>query len=104
VFVAEIEKAILDSLFLPRYCPISETFHVLREVNLDYEKLFDYVRRFNSKIAAKRLGYLLEVAGIDAYDSLKNLISKNYELLNPLKPPKNERDEKWKIIVNEVLE
>lgn len=104
VFIAEPEKAILDSLLLPRYCPISETFSALKEAKLNHEKLLGYVERLNSRIAAKRLGYLLEAANIDLYGSLKNFIGRNYELLNPLKPPTNRRNVKWKIIVNEALE
>ncbi len=103
VFVAEVEKAILDSLSLPKYCPIPETFSVLKETPLDEVKLLDYSKRFNSAIVAKRLGYLLELAGRDAYDTLKALINKNYELLNPLKPPTSKKSEKWKIIINEAL-
>jgi predicted transcriptional regulator of viral defense system len=104
VFIAEIEKAILDSLFLPKYCPLSETFLVLKEAKLNYEKLLEYVKKFNSMIVAKRLGYLLESTGIDLYDSLKSLIDKNYEVFNPLKLSVGKKNEKWRLIINEVLE
>jgi len=104
VFIAEIEKAILDSLLLPKYCPMSETFSALREARLDHEKLTGYAGRLGSRAVVKRLGYLLELTGVNLYDSFKNLIDNNYELLNPLKPPAGERIEKWRIIVNEVLE
>jgi predicted transcriptional regulator of viral defense system len=104
VFMAEVEKAILDSLFLPKYCPVLETFSALREAKLDYERLLEYVKKFNSRIVAKRLGFLLDSTGTDLYDSLKHLIDKNYEVLNPLKPPAGRKDRRWGLIVNEVLE
>ena len=104
LFVAEIEKAILDSLFLPVYCPISETFFALREAKIDKDKLLEYVKRFDSKIVAKRLGYLLELNGVDLYNELRNFVRKNYELLNPIKFGAKEKDKKWKLIINEVFE
>ncbi|MEM2920805.1 MAG: hypothetical protein QXF26_00635 [Candidatus Bathyarchaeia archaeon] len=104
VFVAEVEKAILDSLLLPKYCPLTETFNAIREASLNHEKLLDYTRKFNSKVVAKRLGYLLDVVGLDFNSRLRGLVNKNYEPLNPLKPTTGNRDEKWRIVVNEVLE
>ncbi len=104
VFVAELEKAILDSLYLPKYTPLTETFNVLKEADLEKEKLIDYSKKFNSKIVIKRLGFLLEAAGKKAPSIYKKMVNKNYELLNPIKPPTDKKDKKWKIIVNEVLE
>lgn len=104
VFIAEVEKAVLDSLLLPRYCPVSETFSALREAGLNRERLLEYAVRLGSRAVVKRLGYLLELAGLDLYPFLKSLVDKNYELLNPLKPSVGERVEKWRLIVNEVLE
>jgi predicted transcriptional regulator of viral defense system len=102
VFVAEIEKAIVDSLYLPKYCPTSETFFALRNANLNLEKLFKYAKRMNSLAVIKRLGYLLEVVGIDASEIKTSF--KNYTLLNPSLPKKGAVNEKWKLIINEVLE
>jgi len=104
VFIAEVEKAVLDSLFLPRYCPIPETFFTLKGMEINMEKLLSYLKKFNSAIVAKRLGYLLDLTGVDIYDEVKPLLNKNYDLLNPLKPKTKEKNKKWKIIVNEVLE
>jgi len=102
VFVAEIEKAIVDSLYLPKYCPISETFFALRNANLNLEKLFKYAKRMNSLAVIKRLGYLLEIVGIDASEIKTSF--KNYTLLNPSLPKKGNVNEKWKLIINEVVE
>ena len=104
LFVAEIEKAILDSLFLPQYAPIFQTYFALKEAKIDKEKLLEYLKKFDSKMVAKRAGYLLELIGIDFYDELKKFLNKNYELLNPLKKKSSLKNEKWKLIINEVFE
>jgi predicted transcriptional regulator of viral defense system len=102
LFVAEPEKAILDSLYLPKYCPISETFFALKNANLNLEKLFRYAKQMKSAALIKRLGYLMEEAGMDA--SRLRISFKNYSLLNPSLPAKGNRNEKWKLIINEVVE
>jgi predicted transcriptional regulator of viral defense system len=61
-------------------------------------------RATKRQACSRRLGYLLEAANISVYGSLKNLISGNYELLNPLQPPTHRKNGEWKIIVNEALE
>jgi predicted transcriptional regulator of viral defense system len=50
----------------------------------------------------KRLGYLLEISGIDASEIKASF--KNYTLLNPNLPKKGDKNERWKLIINEVLE
>jgi len=102
IFVAEVEKAILDSLYLPKYCPISETFFALRNAKLDINKLLDYAKRMKSLAVIKRLGYLLEMVGIDA-SKIKTSF-KNYTLLNPTLQKVGKKNERWKLIINEVLE
>ncbi|MEM3786519.1 MAG: hypothetical protein QXZ59_03975 [Nitrososphaeria archaeon] len=104
IFVAELEKAILDSLYLPKYTPIAETFNVIKEAKLEEEKLIDYSKKYNSKVVIKRLGFLLETADKKVPSTFKKMVNKNYELLSPIKPPTGKKDEKWKMIVNEVLE
>jgi predicted transcriptional regulator of viral defense system len=102
IFVAEVEKAILDSLYLPKYCPISETFFALKNAKLDIKKLLDYAKRMKSLAVIKRLGYLLEMIGINA-TKIKTSF-KNYTLLNPTLQKVGEKNERWKLIINEVLE
>jgi len=102
VFVAEVEKAILDSLYLPKYCSISETFFALKNAKLDLKRLFRYSKEMKSLAVIKRLGYLLEISGIDSSEIKTSF--KNYSLLNPNLPKKGEKNEKWKLIINEVIE
>lgn len=104
VFIAEKEKAVLDSLLLPQHCPLQETYFALKEMEVNKDKLLNYAKIINSSVVAKRLGYILDLIGIDFYSGLKSLLSKNYDLLTPLKSKTKEKNKKWKLIVNEVLE
>ena len=102
-FVAEPEKAIIDCLYLPGMAPVPEVFYALKQKEMSLQKLEKYAGRLDSAVVKKRLGYLLEKAGIRT-----GLIGRklNYKMdaLNPLLPKKGERNAKWRIIVNEVLE
>lgn len=100
-FIGEIEKILTDILFMPRYCPIGETLDAFEKVNT--EKLLNYAFRMRSIVILKRLGYLLELKGVDVYDRLKNYINRKYDLLNPLLPPVGKNNSKWMLKLNEVL-
>ncbi|MBS3159894.1 hypothetical protein J4436_03835 [Candidatus Woesearchaeota archaeon] len=101
LFVAELEKAIIDSLYLPKFCPISETFEVLKN-KIDIEKLLKYALLMNSIVLLKRLGFLLDLISIDISKKVK--INNRYDLLNPyLKKSKN-NSVRWRLNINEVLE
>lgn len=99
--VGEIEKVIVDGLFLPKYCPISETFAAME--GADTDKLIRYGKKMDSIVTLKRLGYLLSLYGIDVYHKLRGRINNRYNLLNPSLPPSGEKDRTWRLKVNEVL-
>lgn len=101
-FVGEIEKIILDSLLLPTYCPIDESYSALTG-GVDKEKIVEYAMKMDSAVLLKRLGYLLELAGIDVYEKLKPRLVTKYEPLNPYLPREGEKNQKWRLIINEVL-
>lgn len=103
IFVAEKEKLIVDSLILPRYCPIDETFKLLEDKELKTDTLIEYGLRMDSIVALKRLGYLLELTGIDVYDRLRSVLNRKYDLLNPFLEKKGDKNSKWRLIINEVL-
>ncbi|MDI6807197.1 MAG: hypothetical protein QMD14_05345 [Candidatus Aenigmarchaeota archaeon] len=102
LFVAEPEKAILDSLYLPKYCPVPETFFALKNAKLNIEKLITFAQQMKSSALIARLGYLLELVGIDISERLRP-VSKNYTVLNPASPKKGQKEKKWRLIINEVL-
>jgi len=101
VFIGEIEKVIVDSLFMPKYCPISETMNAF--YGIDAEKILNYALKMDSIVTLKRLGYLLELNGIDVYERIKDRINKRYDLLNPMLPPAGKSNNKWMLKLNEVL-
>ncbi|MBU4256278.1 MAG: hypothetical protein L6265_01365, partial [Thermoplasmatales archaeon] len=100
-FIGEIEKVIVDSLFMPKYCPINETMNAFD--GIDGEKILNYALKMDSIVTLKRLGYLLELNGIDLYEKIKKHINKRYDLLNPMLPPAGENNNKWMLKLNEVL-
>jgi len=102
--VAEPEKAIIDSLCYPAYCPITEVIDSIQtaaeEEMLDLERLVNYSLRMGSQAGAKRLGHLLDQVGIDLHVSLKSLVGGRYDPLDPHLPAKGKFDSRWHIIVN----
>jgi predicted transcriptional regulator of viral defense system len=103
ILLADTEKAVIDSLILPRHCNISETWKVIQTQKLEYDKLLKYAKKMHSKILLKRLGFLLDKTGKDYYKQLESSTSKKFELLNPLKKKEGEKNRKWKLVINEAL-
>lgn len=99
VFIAEKEKAIIDSLYLPQYCPLDETQRALEE-KLDLNKLTNYALRMDSIVLLKRLGYLLELRNIDIYPQVRKKLNSRYDLLDPSQPPQGQKSQKWKLTIN----
>jgi len=99
IFLAELEKAIVDSLYLPRYCPLSETFSALKDANV--EKTLEYASRFQTEAVNRRLGYMLSLLGVKADLTIR---SKTPYKLNPTIKTLGKFDSKWRLYVNEVLE
>lgn len=104
IYIAEKEKAIVDSLYLPEYCPIDESTRALQDKTLDIKKLICYARRMDSIVTLKRLGYLLEQQGIDIHSKIKSKLNQRYDLLNPFLPRSKQNSQKWKLNLNEVLD
>ncbi|MEW5955536.1 MAG: type IV toxin-antitoxin system AbiEi family antitoxin domain-containing protein [Candidatus Micrarchaeota archaeon] len=99
-FVAEAEKAVVDGLYLPQKLPLAEAAAALKE--LSAEKLCEHADRLGSSVVKRRLGYLLERAGRQA--SFAPPKTTRYALLNPGLPAKGQKNRKWMLLVNEVLE
>jgi predicted transcriptional regulator of viral defense system len=104
IFMAEKEKMIIDSLLLPQYCPIDETIRAMDDKDLNIDTLIEYGIRMDSIVTLKRMGFLLELKGLDVSDQLKDKLNTKYDPLNPFLPEKGEKNIKWKLIINEVFE
>ena len=102
VVLADLEKAIIDCLYLPRYCRIAVMFDILKEgADMDVGRLIEYAKMSKSEAVERRLGYLLDLVGIKHDLRPKN---KSTYKLNPSIKAKGEFDSKWRIYVNEVLD
>ena len=102
-FIAEKEKAIVDSLLLSGYVSLDETAACIRSI-IDYKKAMEYAKHTNRQSVIKRLGYMLADFGIEC--SKENLIglTKTYVPLDPALPKRGKYDSKWRIIINRVVE
>lgn len=99
ILLAELEKAVVDSLYLPRYCPMSEVFSALKDV--DVEKTLELASKFRVEAVNRRLGYMLDLLGIKTDLTVR---SKTPYKLNPANRALGRFDSKWRLYVNEVLE
>jgi predicted transcriptional regulator of viral defense system len=98
VSLAELEKTVVDILYLPRYARISTVAHLMREV--DVQKLERYARRMGEPVV-RRAGYLLDRAGVE--HGLKPSTKSIYKL-NPSIGSLGSMDKKWLLYINEELE
>jgi predicted transcriptional regulator of viral defense system len=101
VFIADPEKAIIDSLLTGKV-PVSEVASVIETGGLNFRRMVSYAKRTGSSSLAKRLGYLLEDSGRSAR-GLEKLIDGNTIPLDAGYPAGGERDGKWKILINRSL-
>ncbi|MBI5036992.1 hypothetical protein HZC09_06660 [Candidatus Micrarchaeota archaeon] len=104
MFVAEPEKAIIDGLYSPERLPLSEVLYALKQGIVGTGKLCEYAEKTGSSIVKRRLGLLLEKAGAAKGACGFKATATRYSNLNPLLGATGERDKKWMLIVNEVLE
>ncbi len=96
--LADREKAIVDSLYLPRYASIGEVARIIREETYDQAVLEDYARRMRAESVIRRAGYLLEVAGRET--KLTRGAEAPYKL-NPSAARQGTFNAKWRLYVNE---
>lgn len=99
IFIAEREKAIIDSLLFR--IPLNDVNEALNHEEINIHKLAKYAKQTKNKSLVKRLGYLLEhkkgnTFGLKAIDN-------NYVKLDYLSKNKGKKDKKWKLLVNAEL-
>jgi len=116
IFVAEPEKAVLDSLDKPDYCGgVSQVVYVVFNAlssSIDKNKLLSYANRMGSHTVLQRLGYIVELlskrdlikVGKEFLDSIKRFLPEDasYTYLGPTRVHGREGlvKGKWKIIMN----
>lgn len=106
---SDLEKTILDCLFMPDYAGgIIEVAKALWEARetLDYQKVLGYAERYNSGVVIKRLGYLLEALGIECgiTDSLLKMRTATISPLDTEAPNMGKISTRWSIRQNVDIE
>ena len=104
--VSDIEKTIIDSLYLPEYCggiPEAAKGIWMRRDGLNIDRLVEYALRMDIGAVIRRLGYLLELYGIGTPEHLKTLrgrLTNTYARLDPLLPAEGKFTGKWRLQLN----
>jgi predicted transcriptional regulator of viral defense system len=105
VLCSDLEKTIIDSLFKPDYAggivEIARAIYISKN-QIDFGKLLEYAKRFESKAVIKRLGFLLELLEIKSniiYD-LQQLKTASYVLLDTELPRTGKMISRWSIQQN----
>ncbi|MBI5574054.1 MAG: hypothetical protein HY919_05835 [Elusimicrobia bacterium] len=106
VNISDIEKTIVDALSHPEYCggitEVAKGIWLVKD-KINFKRLAKYTLKYNKKVVAKRLGYILEILGIDAGDTftkLKTYIANRYDLLDPTSIKKSIGRNNWRLIDN----
>ena len=99
VNIAEKEKVIIDCLDFPRNC--GGIVEVIKAIDsgreeLDFRKLESYATKMKNQAIINRLGYILELLGIET----KLKPGRHYVFLDPILKKKISYNAKWKIIEN----
>jgi predicted transcriptional regulator of viral defense system len=104
--VSELERTILDCLSKPKYSggilEVVKGIGIQKE-KINFSKLLDYIKKFNSNVVAKRMGYILEALRIgDAnfINELKRYINNKYYILDPILTKNDSFKNDWKLIAN----
>jgi predicted transcriptional regulator of viral defense system len=102
---SDLEKTIIDCLFIPRYAggitEITKSIYKCRE-QISTDKLFTYLERFNVQAVNKRLGFIMQRLEIlsDFRTELASTIKDGYTLLEPSLPKNGRHHSTWKILDN----
>lgn len=104
VKISDKEKTIVDCLDKPRYCggveEITKAIFFAKD-EIDCGKLTDYITKVGNNTAIKRLGFILDLLGMDMDSkNLEGKISNSYSILDPTKRKTGKYDPKWKLLLN----
>jgi len=102
---SDLEKTIIDCLFKPEYAggitEIAKAIYKIKE-KIDYSKILQYAKRFDSQAVIKRLGFLLELLEIKhcTIDELQKLRTNSTVLLEPSYSKEGKITSRWAILQN----
>jgi len=108
-YVSDPEKTLIDCLLFPRYVPLLTVWRILCRAYRDsrlWLRLIDYALYVNKPSLNRRLGYLLERAGLASERvlcTLRRRIGRGFVRLDPHRPPAGRYDRRWLLDVNVEL-
>ena len=98
IFIADLEKTVIDCLYKQSYCRLNYLIPVLKDCNI--EKIKEYAKRLNIESINRRLGYLFDL--IEKKHSFKRESNTTYKLNATIKK-KGKFNKKWYLYINEEL-
>jgi predicted transcriptional regulator of viral defense system len=111
VWLADLEKALLDSLDAPALAGpmpvvIAALDHAAREGRLDHERLVAYAIRMGGPVLGRRLGYFMDKLNIPGAEKLEPYLGRKSAV--PLQPgrtphPGARVDPRWRVYEDEAL-
>jgi predicted transcriptional regulator of viral defense system len=102
---SDLEKTIIDCLFKPEYAggitEIAKAIYKIKD-KIDYSKILQYAKCFDSQAVIKRLGFLFELLKIKlcAIDELQKLRTNSVVSLEPSYPKEGKIISRWAIQQN----
>jgi len=99
ILISDMEKTIIDSILYQRYTRITNQIELIK--NADIDKLLDYTKKIDKEILTRKIGFLLDLAGI--HHDLK-VNTKTIYKFNSGITQKGTFNNKWRLYVNEVFE
>lgn len=105
VWCSDLEKTLIDCLYKPDYAGgIVEVARGLYKAKDDifFDKLLEYVIKFDTQVVIKRLGFLLELLEIenDIIPKLQELKTPSYTVLDTELPKSGKMHSRWSIRQN----
>lgn len=106
---SDLEKTFIDCLFKPDYAggivEIARAIYISKD-KIQFDKLLEYAKRFNSQAVIKRLGFLLEALEINnpIVNDLQNIKTVSYVVLDTELPKDGKLLSKWSIMLNIDIE
>lgn len=91
--VATPEKALIDSIGKVPLSVIEEAFE-----DIDLKKMIFYLHKIKKSSIIKRIGYLLETHGYNAFSHLKEYVNDKYIVLDPIAKHAGTKNRKWRVI------
>lgn len=105
VLCSDLEKTVVDCLFKPAYAgglvETGKAIYVSKE-KINFDRLLEYVKKFNSQAVIKRLGFLLELLEIETpvVNELQTLKTASYVVADPELPKKGNWLSRWNVLEN----